>query len=91
MKGCEENMYTLKIIAGSRLLNATTILSFTADNYSEFKIRFLKRFGNIDGSNSAMAEKRKLKEKIKESYCMNEFKQIFFESNYWHLDIKKTN
>lgn len=84
-------MYTLKVTGGSPYMNSPTIMEFTAVDYVEFKNRFLKRFGNISGTNKASKEKQSIKDKIKESTCINEFKDIFFYSNYWHLEIKKTN
>lgn len=52
---------------------------------AEFKQKFLKRFGNIGGTNKAERERFKVKQGIKRARSINEFKDVFFNASYWHL------
>ena len=80
--------YILYITAGSDYLNEPVTLEFECDTLDQFKVKLLKRLGNIGGTNNAERERFKLKQEIKQAKSVDEIVEVFFEASYWHMDLK---
>lgn len=79
--------FKIKVVGGSPDLNIPKILEFYCSDFEEFKVKFLKRFGNIGGTNKAEKERLKIKQGIHKSRTITEFKNVFFLSSHWHIEM----
>lgn len=79
--------FKIKVVGGSSYLNLPTILEFSCSDFEEFKVKFLKRFGNIRGTNKAEKERIKIKQGIYKAKNIKQFEKVFFESSHWHIEL----
>ncbi|MFL0441648.1 hypothetical protein ACH0AK_14895 [Enterococcus pernyi] len=79
--------FKIKVVGGSPYLNFPDLLEFSCSDFEEFKVKFLKRFGNIRGTNKAEKERVKIKQGIYETRNIMEFKNVFFLSSHWHIEM----
>lgn len=79
--------FKIKVVGGSPYLNFPVALEFSCSDFEEFKVKFLKRFGNIRSTNKAEKERVKIKQGIYKARNIMEFKNVFFLSSYWHIEM----
>lgn len=83
------NLCKIEIFRGSPSLYTPVFLEITYSNFHDFKVKLLKRFGNIEGSNKAERERQKVKQAIKNAKNFREVKVAFENSRHWDAKLRR--